>query len=473
MAVYEVKTYFDCVEKASEIALGKGKSLDEKIIIFCEDKMTLTQEESLVKRAGGIFNTEVLTFDRFMLRGNVKQTALSKEGSAMVVKKVLSSLKGELKALARLNASPSFSLETASLIAQLKSAKVSFNDLYACLDDCPKSIQDKIYDIAKIYESYEKFLNENGIGDVSGKLDGMKELVLADENLKNTHVIFAGYSSVTKQSAEVISEIYKRAKSCDFVCVSGDNEELYDGQFLEFSKTLTKEKEITAESSASKENELILDRLFNPIERNKVGVYSNKVKIYEATNISDEVDFVAKRIKHAVINGEKRYKDICLGVGNLPIYSLLIKQKFADYEIPYFSDEKRSLLSHPLSKLINDCVSLASRKDISYLKSIISNSLYLPDKSLSDGLIRTLTLQSATVKTFLKGNVYLSDISLCNKKDVLISFINTLKGRDLAENYTYLTRKFLDGISYSDTIKVVEEKLLSFNELEEESYLTE
>jgi ATP-dependent helicase/nuclease subunit B len=34
---------------------------------------------------------------------------------------------------------------------------------------------------------------------------------------------------------------------------------------------------------------------------------------------------------------------------------LALKKAFAEYRIPYFIDEKRSLLNHPLGKFLLDC----------------------------------------------------------------------------------------------------------------------
>ena len=158
MAVFTSKTYFDCIENAVEKANSFGVSLDKRVILFCEDKFALSLEKALVAKAGGAFGAEVLSFGRYISRIFPNRKTLSKEGSAMAVKKILSEKKAELKVLGAMSSSPSLAVKTAELIAQLKSAKVTPSDLFNCLDGCPLSVASKIFDIALVYKGYEDFL---------------------------------------------------------------------------------------------------------------------------------------------------------------------------------------------------------------------------------------------------------------------------------------------------------------------------
>ena len=66
MKLYGQKTYYSCIEAAAEeISRLKG-GLKGNIVVFCEDKLTLSVEEAIVKKLGGTFNVEVLTFGRYI-----------------------------------------------------------------------------------------------------------------------------------------------------------------------------------------------------------------------------------------------------------------------------------------------------------------------------------------------------------------------------------------------------------------------
>ena len=108
MILHGVKTYYAAIDAAADLVAGQSLSPDERTVIFCEDKLTLSMEKAIVERLGGTFNVEVLTFGRYIKKTGSDNNALTKESAAIVVKKILGSMKGELKTLSRLASSPAF-----------------------------------------------------------------------------------------------------------------------------------------------------------------------------------------------------------------------------------------------------------------------------------------------------------------------------------------------------------------------------
>ena len=217
MSVYFAKTYYDCIDKATEIASSFGRSLKNKTVIFCEDKLTLSIEQSLIAKTGGSFNVEVSSFGRYVKKKLPKRNALSKEGAAMAVKKIISACAADLPSLGKLRASPAFAADTSELIAQLKSAKVSPEDIFRCVDGLPEYSAGKIRDVAVVFEKYEEFLKERGLTDSNNSLEDMVKAVESDPKMKKTRVVVAGFSSVTRQSRDVSETLLKNALSCDFI----------------------------------------------------------------------------------------------------------------------------------------------------------------------------------------------------------------------------------------------------------------
>ena len=233
MKLYGQKTYYSCIEAAAEeISRLKG-GLKGNIVVFCEDKLTLSVEEAIVKKLGGTFNVEVLTFGRYISEKKADAKALSKESAAIAVKKILGNLKSELKVLSRLSASPSFAFETSELIAQLKSAKVKPDELLKASFGCRENVRAKIADVALIFGAYEKFLKEKGLTDQSGVLDVMPSLIEKDEKLKKSDVFIVGFSSVTKQTCEIIKTLGKCVLSLSVFACRGDNENVMRARFAD------------------------------------------------------------------------------------------------------------------------------------------------------------------------------------------------------------------------------------------------
>lgn len=482
MSVFVTKTFYDCIDFASEKATKTQSKIDGKTIIFCEDKLSLSLEKALVEKAGGGFSAEVLSFGRYVTRIIPDRKTLSKEGSAMTVKKILSQSVKELKTFSALGASPSLASKTAELIAQLKSAKITPKHLFDCIDDCPKNISAKISDIAIVYDKYEKFLQEKGLTDSNNALEDMIVALNRDEALPFTDIIVAGFSSVTKQSCEVMKILFNRAHSCHFFAVSGENDDLYTQEFLNFAVKLTGEAPIYIPSNANTESIAILDRLFKAEDFEKVGLYSDKVHFFESSTPTEEVEYLARLIKKTVIDTNCKFSDIAIGVGSLSDYSLIIERKFADYGIPFFTDEKKKLASHPLSKLVISALKCAIRKSgMDEIKKVINNSLFISDKNVSDKIISYFTENSVTVSSFLKDlpdfKNDLDELIITSRWTFLSSFIEDFPKETTAKNFVSAIEKFISGsgISLSNSsdgyILSLANKLSDFGEEEHRSFL--
>ena len=475
MILHGRKTYYSCIDAAADFAADIGVFPSESLIIFCEDKLTLSVETAIAKRLGGTFNAEVLTFGRYVSSKTTSKNALTKESSAIVVKKILGNLKSELKALSKLASSPSFAFETSELIAQLKSAKVTPSEITAALDGCKENVRAKISDVALVYSEYEKFLKDRGLSDQSGALDEMPSLIKNDKKIKGSKVVIVGYSSLTKQICEIIKTLSETALSVDVFAVYGSNENLYCNEFYNFIKRL--DKTVVKEDEGevlSEEQKAVLSGLFDHHRFAKVGLYSDKTHVFEAKTIDEEIDFIAKRITYFVTAKGARYSDFCLAAGDMGKYSLRIKRTFRDYGIPYFSDEKRPLSTHPLSRLVIGFLKAAAKGgDMKEIRGIIGNPLFISDKGISDSFIRELTGKTVTGKLFLDKTFPISeDIFISGKRDVLATSLGKIKRKDGADEYVKILLEFIENAYVTDNAKATDEKLLAINANEESAFLT-
>ena len=72
----------NCIEKSVN-------NIDGKNLIFCEEKISLMIERLICARFKGSINTSVYSFGNYLRMHQPLENVLSKEGSAMVVKRVL------------------------------------------------------------------------------------------------------------------------------------------------------------------------------------------------------------------------------------------------------------------------------------------------------------------------------------------------------------------------------------------------
>lgn len=443
--IYCYPTWFDCVSGAATAAAEKAKSLKDKVLLFTEDELTLTAETELVKKTGGTFGAEVISFGRYIQKHAKAANSLSKEGGAMAIKKILSSLKSELSAFKSVAASPTFAGELFELIAQLKSAKVKPENLDVKSEDFPFGVYAKIHDIRLVFSKYEEFLKDSGLTDSGNSLAEIPELVKNDKELKKTHVLFVGYSSVTRSIIDAVKAFYETALSCDFFLVENPDYEVYTREFYNFARTLTGGKFEICPSSASSEALRLLGTLYEPTAFAKEGLYSDKVSIFEAKNISDECDFIASRIRYEVIENGLRYEDIAIGVGGIEEYKLTLRKKLADYSIPFFMDEKKTLSAHPALKLIECMLTNAERHgDIEEIKKAVSNGIFIAEKAEADEMIYKIIKNSVTAKTFLGDAPLGFDILATQKREAISRLFKDFKFSHTAKDYTKLLRLFLE-----------------------------
>src|SRR5690625_5101219 len=76
------------------------------------------------------------------------------------------------------------------------------------------------------------------------------------------------------------------------------------------------------------------------------------IQLAEAVHPRAELEGVLQEILRLVREENYRYRDMVIFVRDTSEYNDLIQTMFADYEVPIFIDEKRTMLNHPLMEFI-------------------------------------------------------------------------------------------------------------------------
>ncbi|MCQ6558341.1 helicase-exonuclease AddAB subunit AddB [Paenibacillus mendelii] len=83
------------------------------------------------------------------------------------------------------------------------------------------------------------------------------------------------------------------------------------------------------------------------------------VSLHSASGRRAEVEAVARDIIRRVRDEGLRYRDLAVMVRNGPDYDDYITSVFADYDIPYFLDQKNAALHHPLAEFIRSALEIS------------------------------------------------------------------------------------------------------------------
>ncbi len=366
--------------------LNSPKDLSHKNVIFCEEKISLYVERYICDAIGGTFNTSVYSFGNYLRAKKEIPSVLSKEGASMAIRGLISNV-----SLNRLNKSKqNLSSALFELIIQLKSAMVSPSELKSSLKNARGVLKEKLLDVAEVYEKYEEYLQKNCYVDQSQMLSLLPPLIDACSELENADVFIVGYQGFTAQIREIISSLIKKSKSITAILCQGENEGAFVNETPRFFLDICKKHNITpnverVDSPYQKEARRIIENIFSPSVYLQKPISSQNIGVLRANSIYEEVEKIAYLIKKKVLLGECRYKDFAIAVPNASDYAEAIKSSFYEMDVPYFLDEKRSAINHPLVKLILSYVECFRKNlDRNVLKTFYSNPFFNTDKSLSD-----------------------------------------------------------------------------------------
>lgn len=320
-----------------------------KTVIFCEDRLTLEVERAVARKKGVTFDTSVTTFARF-LRGAKGKKVLSKQGSVLVIGSLAAKNAGKLRCFGKDPAGAALKLyET---IAQLRAALVTPEMLEDSARETEGMLAEKLADIALVYREYLAFL-DGGYLDESGVLALLPEAMAGREKgICGAHAVFAGFASFTRQAAAGIAAAVGAAKSVTGVFFGG-KEDIYT---MEAARAFEK---YCRAAGAECVYECLPSLLPPEADKLRAGAFgaergepleTGAVHIYEAADADDELTFIAAMIKKEVFGG-LRYGDIAL-LTDPKEYAVPLEKIFTEYNIPYFSDVKKSAAEHPLCRFL-------------------------------------------------------------------------------------------------------------------------
>ncbi len=350
-------TLSECMEAMAEHA-DAYEALGKENIIFCEDRLTLIAERSLLRKMRGSFRTSVSTFARFL---KAEGKTVSKQGSVMMVGEVMTRLQREERlqcftSAAGIGKNARYIYET---LAQFAASEVTPEVLKGSLALLPEdTLKKKIADLSLIYEGYLEALYAEGTLDESRYLSLLPARIREEGCLRGKNVFFLCYTSFTAQAKEAIRAAIETADNVIGIFCGGE-EELYTNRAYESFLSVCREsgKVVTKDlgTPLDGEAEILRRSLFNP-ERPERRTITERISLFEAEDKTTEAEFAAVRIKRALAeNPTLRYRDFALLTPSVEEYALPLKKALTEYGIPFFIDEKKTMKQHPLARFLLDC----------------------------------------------------------------------------------------------------------------------
>lgn len=350
------------------------------IIYLVPDQMTFLSEYSLIKTPdlGGMIRTQVFSFSRLAWRilqetGGISRKHISSEGLNMLIRKIIEENKDELKLFKRAADKTGFIQHIEMMLTEFKRYCIHPDEIVQKQQEIEnnndgKALADKLHDLDLIYRHFDKML-EGKYLDSEDYLRLLAESIQHSVYLQNAEIYIDGFHSFTPVEYMVISQLMK---TCKRVTIALTLDKPYNNLpindlhiFRMTMESYSRLYELANENGTEIEDHVILTvpiRYTNDslkyleahFEELPVLPYNGKPKLqlYQAVNRRAEIQAVAREIRELVRTGDYRYHDIAILVRNGHEYQEMLETCFYDYEIPYFIDQKRSMLNHPLIELI-------------------------------------------------------------------------------------------------------------------------
>lgn len=350
------------------------------IFILVPDQMSFMTEYELTTNyeIEGIMRAQVMTFKRlawFVLQneGGIAKERIDGTGYRMLLRRILEEHQEEFKLFKRAAGKPGFTKEIEQILKEFSQYHIDVETIEPLIDSLKSNgasevLLHKMHDLHIILKQLHERIGTEYI-DGDGYFPLLLERIPTMESLRNTDVYLDGFVSFNGQEFAILKELLIYAKRVTIVLPMDDPQaDLLEGsvfyraantyekikhelQKLRFERGIDIEEEprVHLEVNYRSTNEDLrqIERSFDAIGEQPIAS-TGHVKILEGVNPRAEVQGIAQEIKQLVIEKGLRYKDIGIMYRQADVYDAIIGTTFTQYDIPYFSNEKRAMLYHPL-----------------------------------------------------------------------------------------------------------------------------
>ncbi len=475
--------------KQSEPIYRTVRSLpeNEKAFLIVPDQFTYETERKILEKKKAELKTEVLSLKRLAYRmeslfADEKINILSREASAMLIKRAVDLCAEELSIFRAVSRKQGFCEEVMEFIDEIKKGDLMPEDLVIHPEDT-ENVRGKIKDIKLIYEKYLSLIPE-GFMTADDYFSVISEKCSNLSLIKDSHFYFDGFYSFDKSEYPLISLIMRNAKSVTFSFIT-DNEKYFDCSQYTLRELYEIINEYSLEYSVDKNNDTSLlseEGIFleeNLMSYDKVAFSedTNRINLIEANDIYDECDYVACEINRLIRQEDMRYSDFQVICTDKSYFSYL-RNSFSMHGIEHFIDENKDISSTSAVRAflyIIDMLdnSYTTTELISFAKSGFSD-LCDDEYMLLENYVLEMGIKGKMWESdFLKNNAEESyDMDLINSiREKLISPIKNIRKNILGyENVSEFTRLLINSLEEISFEQRLDEYICGFiNEGDHES----
>ena len=352
----------------------KERPLGSPIYLIVPDQMSYQAEYVLTNNydINGIIRAQVVTFKRlawYILQetGGIAKDQIDKVGYRMLIRRLLSENKEEFTLFRQAADKRGFTKEVELLIKEFSQYNIDSGTLNEVIDkleetSAPHTLIAKAKDLQIILTKLEEVLGD-GFVDSEGYYPILLEQLQNSKNISEAHIYIDGFTAFTVREFEIVKQLMSLAKSVTVVLPFEDPDDKYDDQAVFYRSAVMYDKllqeaykyQLEVEPRVHlKKNHRFLNQDLKHVEAEfhkavAMPIQSDgSVQILEGANRRAEVHAIAREICRIVQEEGMRFRDIGIMYRQADVYDPLIQTIFAQYDIPFFTNQKKTMLHHPL-----------------------------------------------------------------------------------------------------------------------------
>lgn len=375
---------------------------ERQYLFLVPEQYTMQTQKELIRLhpRHGLTNVDVLSFNRLALRvfedlAVETLTVLDDMGKSMVLRRIAGEKRAELKYYQRHFGQMGFVNQLKSMISELYQYGVTpevLDELQESAED--PVLKDKLQDLGLIYHGFQEYIREK-FTTAEEVLDLCCRLLPQWEKLSRSQVFLDGYTGFTPVQYRIL-EICLGKCSRVMAAVTADPQgALYAEAGMEELFYMSRHMicrliDAASRAGAVHEDDVLLKayppvrfrespglaRLERQLSRGSGGDRmrgvdeepgangAREILIHQGKNPAAEIRFLCRHIQEALRQGV-RFRDMAVITGDLENYGREIRRQFEEQGIPFFLDDKKSILSSPLVELIRSALE-AVRLDFPY-----------------------------------------------------------------------------------------------------------
>lgn len=366
---------------------------DRRFLVVVPEQFTMQAQKEIIRLhpRHGIMNIDVLSFKRLAYRVfdelAVKMpVVLDDMGKSMVLRRVSGRKKSGLGLYGSHLGQAGFINQLKSQISELCQYGITPQDLELLQGETENPLlKQKLGDLGLIFQEFKDYIADHYIT-AEEILDILCRELPRSEMLKNSVIFLDGYTGFTPVQYRIVELFITHA--LDVVCaVTVDygadpyRESGIQNLFYMSKHTVCRLAAMAKAGGVELKEDVILDRrpawrfaqspALDFLEQNLYRYNGrawkgeqDQVKLFCGQTPEEEVRYVKSRIESLVREQGLRYRDMAVVTGDLAAYGREITRQFDQAGIPFFMDDKKSILENPIVELIRAV--LEAVRDFSY-----------------------------------------------------------------------------------------------------------